>query len=92
MFLPPKLPGGDDTDTKEELCVIDFVLDSLRLFIDKVDSQYYGVVITAAKMMENMRMGRESNGYLQEKAVREVLQTLASASMVPARWNHMLKR
>lgn len=82
VFLPSKLPNGDDTSDLNELCLLTFVKDSLCEFLSETDSKHHGVINTARLMMQNMIDARGINGHLEEPKVERILKALHSPGML----------
>lgn len=76
LFLPPKLPGTDDSSQKNEAILLDFVQQSLERFLpDRQDGE---VVKVSISMMKCLRTSRNPQGYLRDAGVKEVLQGLSA--------------
>lgn len=73
IFLPPKLPGGQDSSGEKDESLIDFVLDSLRLFLFQAHPDHTAAVKAAICMAENMKDARDALGMLRESRTQSVL-------------------
>ena len=76
LFLPPNLPGADDTSTKCETALLDFVYGSLQRFVfDRSDGK---AVRAGTSLLDSLRKTRNAQGQLRQVAVSEVLQDLST--------------
>lgn len=80
VFLPPKLPNGDDTSPAKEIRLINLVRDCLIGFLPEVDLSYHEAIKSAAALMKNTHTARGFDGYLQEDGVRAVLKQIGPHS------------
>ncbi|UKZ89824.1 uncharacterized protein TrAFT101_004866 [Trichoderma asperellum] len=80
IFLPPKLPNGDDRSPANELCLIELVRDSLTEFLPKTDASNHDAIKSAVALMKNMHYVTGPDGYLQEDGVRAVLKQIGPHS------------
>ena len=81
LFLPPNLPGADDTSTKCETALLDFVHGSLQRFVfGRSDEKAVGA---GASLLDSLRKTRNAQGQLREVAVSEVLQDLSTRREFP---------
>ncbi|KAH8125774.1 hypothetical protein LI328DRAFT_165631 [Trichoderma asperelloides] len=80
IFLPPKLPNGDDRSPANESCLIELVRDSLTEFLPKTDASNHDAIKSAVAMMKNMYYVTGPDGYLQEDGVRAVLKQIGPHS------------
>ncbi|KAM0416006.1 hypothetical protein ACHAPT_013033 [Fusarium lateritium] len=78
LFLPPKLPGEDDSSGTNEEHVINVVRDALARFIGESDQENGTAIRACMLMMDGMRTSRDFNGYLMEAGVQKALQNLGS--------------
>ncbi|KAH7019555.1 hypothetical protein EDB80DRAFT_632634 [Ilyonectria destructans] len=78
IFLPPKLPGGQDSSGEKDESLIDFVLDSLRLFRFQAHPDHTAAVKAAICMAENMKDARDALGMLRESRTQSVLNQISS--------------
>ncbi|KAH8193540.1 hypothetical protein TruAng_012294 [Truncatella angustata] len=74
IFLPPKLPGGDDRSVKQDDGLLSFVQACLAAFSVVVAEEYRNVVHELLIIVEQMRQVRNCFGYLDEQRLYEVLQ------------------
>ena len=79
MFLPPKLPGGDDTSVTHEADLIDYVLKSLSEYLQETELSCHRAIRAAMSMMENMKAGRDDEGFLREVVLRDTLRNILSS-------------
>lgn len=82
IFLPPKLPNGDDRSPANESCLIELVRDSLTEFLPKTDASNHDAIKSAVALMKNMYYVTGPDGYLQEDGVRAVLKQIGPQSML----------
>lgn len=87
VFLPSKLPKGDDTSAIKESYLITFVRDSLSGFLLETDLEHHVVIKTAISMMQNMMNARSTDGYLEELKVEKVLKELHSPRMLLCKYS-----
>jgi hypothetical protein len=80
VFLPPKLPNGDDASPGNELRLIELVRDSLIAFLPKVDPSSHQAIDSVVALMINMYTATSLDGYLQEDGVRAVLKQIGPHS------------
>ncbi|KAF7548331.1 hypothetical protein G7Z17_g7108 [Cylindrodendrum hubeiense] len=66
LFLSPKLPGEHDNSSERDDHLINFILDSLKLFLVGAHPDHSAAVKAAICMMENMKLARDSHGCLEE--------------------------
>jgi hypothetical protein len=83
LFLPPKLPGGDDTSASNTIFLMEFVLQSLQSFADKLFGEDGATAQPAISMLENMRDVTDPKGFLDYVGVKKVLSALSVDSMFP---------
>ncbi|KAL7926442.1 hypothetical protein ACQKWADRAFT_328227 [Trichoderma austrokoningii] len=76
VFLPPKLPNGDDAFPAKESCLIELVTDCLIEFLPKTHSSNHEAIGRALTLMKNIRTTTSQDGYLQEDGVRDVLKQI----------------
>lgn len=77
LFLPPKLPGGDDMTALNSIFLTDFVLQSLQRFTNELGGEDTVTVQSAISMLQTMRDTTDSRGSLERISVRKVLATLS---------------
>lgn len=80
VFLPPKLPSGDDASPANELRLVELVRDCLIEFLPKVDLKYHEAIKTAVALIKNTHTATSYDGYLQEDGVRAVLKQIGPHS------------
>ncbi|KAL7940125.1 hypothetical protein V8C42DRAFT_356457 [Trichoderma barbatum] len=78
LFLPSKLPDGDDTSTANESALIEYVLETLSEFLRETDHSCHRAIRTAKSMMENMLAGRDDKGFLKESQLLDILRLMIS--------------
>ncbi|KAH6982286.1 hypothetical protein BKA56DRAFT_550226 [Ilyonectria sp. MPI-CAGE-AT-0026] len=84
IFLPPKLPGGQDSSGEKDEALINFVLDSLRLFSCQAHPDHTAAVKAAMCMTENMKDARCALGMLRELGTQSVLSQIYSNGIAPS--------
>ncbi|RGP77963.1 hypothetical protein FLONG3_3920 [Fusarium longipes] len=77
LFLPAKLPGGDDTSASNTAFLIDFVLKSLRGFVLRSSGDDVATVQPVISMMQNMQNTMNSDGLLDSVGIQKILQDLS---------------
>lgn len=82
LFLPPKLPNGDDRSPTNELCLIELVRDCLNEFLPKTDPINHDTINSAVALMKNIHTATGLDGYLQEDGVKAVLKQIGPHSML----------
>ncbi|KAJ4112132.1 hypothetical protein NW768_011711 [Fusarium equiseti] len=82
LFLPPKLPGGDDTSASSTIFLTEFVLRSLRRFADELDGEEAATVKPAIAMLQTMRDSTHADGHLDHYEVKRVLSDLSKNNSV----------
>ncbi|KAF5986478.1 hypothetical protein FCOIX_1537 [Fusarium coicis] len=76
LFLPAKLPGGDDTSASNTVFLIDFVLQSLQRFSVDSGGESAATVQPAISMLQTMRCTTDSEGFLDHVGVQKTLKAL----------------
>ncbi|KAK7985571.1 hypothetical protein PG988_003193 [Apiospora saccharicola] len=79
VFLPPKLPTGDDSSPTHDDILVGFVEGCLTAFAQTVPELNRDVVLEARDTMRILRRLRDSHGHLQEDALREALCAISAA-------------
>ncbi|RFN48648.1 hypothetical protein FIE12Z_7114 [Fusarium flagelliforme] len=77
LFLPPKLPGGDDTSASNTIFLTEFVLKSLRRFADELIEENAGNIRPAISMLQGMQFATEPQGLLDQVGVERTLKQLS---------------
>ncbi|KAG5659563.1 hypothetical protein KAF25_002122 [Fusarium avenaceum] len=77
LFLPPKLPGGDDMTALNSIFLTDFVLQSLQRFTEELGGEDAASVQSAISMLQTMRDTTDSRGFLERIGVQKVLAALS---------------
>lgn len=80
VFLPPKLPDGDDASPANELRLVELVRECLIDFLPKVDPSYHVAIKNAVALVKNTHTAISYDGYLQEDGVRAVLKQIGPHS------------
>ncbi|OJJ43588.1 hypothetical protein ASPZODRAFT_28243 [Penicilliopsis zonata CBS 506.65] len=86
VFLPPKVPGEDDTDDHHEQILVDLVLSSLRQFRRHLQPDQHGSIHTAISMLATFKKIHDSLG--RETAVNNI--ALLDALAVLSKNDHIL--
>jgi predicted Zn-ribbon and HTH transcriptional regulator len=76
LFLPPKLPVADDSSQKNEAALLEFVQRSLKRFLSVHHDEES--VKAGISILRSLRTSRDSQGYLKDVAVRDILKDLTS--------------
>ncbi|KAF4469857.1 hypothetical protein FALBO_3237 [Fusarium albosuccineum] len=82
LFLPPKLPGDDDSSVSNDTLLISFVQRALRQFLAESCSEYHAAVKVCISMMERMQASRSYLGHLDEDRMKETFQKLSPSAPV----------
>ena len=85
MFLPPKLPDGDDYDSKHEAVLLDTTVDGLKRFKDFLTSDQQQIIDPVIAMVTNMRIMLDSSnpdGGIMESELRNALRSPVQAGEV----------
>lgn len=76
LFLPPKLPGADDTSEKNDTTLLEFVQRSLRRFLPGHHDE--DAVKAGISVLKSLRASRNPQGYLKDVVVQDILKELSS--------------
>lgn len=87
VFLPPKLPNGDDASPTNEICLVELVRDCLIEFLPNTHLSNHEAIKSAVTLMKNIHTATGLDGYLLEDGVRAVLKQIGSHSMLF--WPHV---
>ena len=71
VFLPPKLPNGDDRSAEDDIDLLKIVQDSLDDFSCVIGEEHRDVVRGLYRRIDRMRYTRNINGYLDEDRLYE---------------------
>ncbi|KAL3446142.1 hypothetical protein BJX65DRAFT_296583 [Aspergillus insuetus] len=82
LFLPPKLPGADDTSQKNDTALLEFVQRSLRRFLHGHHDE--DAVKAGISVLKSLRTSRNPQGYLKDVVVQDILKELSSKASVAA--------
>lgn len=78
IFLPPKLPGGDDTSVGDETVLINYVLQTLSEYLQGTELSCHRAIMAATSMMDNMKAGRDDKGFVREGTLPDILTRILS--------------
>lgn len=78
IFLPTKLPGGDDSSAENETLLIGFVLDSLVRFLGEGTSEDETAIKPCVAMIKGLQISKGAQGSLSANSAQEVLRQLSS--------------
>lgn len=84
IFLPPKLPGEDDSSPDHEIALLDITLDALRDFKKWVMEDHIGTVDSVIGMVSSMKGVSDSQGTVDEWKLSRALSDL------PNKGRHLL--
>lgn len=73
VFLPPKLPSGDDSSPRHDDVLAGFVQGCLTAFAQTIPESNRNVVFAARDTLRTMRHLRDDHGHLREDALRKAL-------------------
>ncbi|KAJ3543984.1 hypothetical protein NM208_g3286 [Fusarium decemcellulare] len=82
LFLPPKLPGDDDSSASNDAFLINFVHGVLHQFLAESCPEYHAAIRVCISMMERMKTSRNALGHLAETGARGTLQKLSPKAPV----------
>lgn len=77
LFLPAKLPDGDDDCPQNERLLMGFVHHSLGNFVTKTDTETGAEIKACLVMIERLQKCKSSHGFLSADGVQDVLQQLS---------------
>ncbi|ETS86668.1 hypothetical protein PFICI_00496 [Pestalotiopsis fici W106-1] len=78
VFLPPKLPGGDNRSARQDDHLLRFVQDSLLRCSSLAEEQHQDVFQDLSAMVKSMRQVRNDHGHLDEHALLNALQSMST--------------
>ena len=90
VFLPPKLPQKDDSDTTKSTSLIEELLTALRLFQAHILKQERSEWIPCIKMVSGMLELRNPFGGLVTEKVESALRTMMDGGTIESTlrgWN-----
>ena len=78
IFLPPKLPRGDDFNLKSEIFLLDTIIESLLRFRSCVTSDQHVIVDSVHDTINNLRSVHDSGilGAVSERELEKALKDL----------------
>ncbi|KAL4918900.1 hypothetical protein BDW62DRAFT_200299 [Aspergillus aurantiobrunneus] len=76
VFLPPKLPQEDDYSAEYDRVLLDSVIHALHGFRTQVSEQHGVILGPVIAMITRLRETLESNGYVNEVKLRDILEKL----------------
>ncbi|RBR20353.1 uncharacterized protein FIESC28_05317 [Fusarium coffeatum] len=82
LFLPPKLPGGDDSSVLKTIFLMEFVQQSLRRFADVLVEEDAATIQPAISMLREMQLTTDVKGFLDQDGVESVLRRLSRENPV----------
>ncbi|RSM12590.1 hypothetical protein CEP52_002280 [Fusarium oligoseptatum] len=82
LFLPPKLPGADDTSQKNDTTLLQFVQRSLKCFLPGHHDQE--ALKAGVSVLRSLKTSKNPQGYLKDVAVRDILKELSPKAPVAA--------
>ncbi|CAF3505971.1 unnamed protein product [Fusarium graminearum] len=77
LFVPAKLPDGDDNCSKDDKLLMSFVHQSLESFITKIDSEAGTAIKACSIMIGPLQESKNIHGFLSAGGVPNVLQQLS---------------
>lgn len=90
VFLPPKLPGGDDRSAEKDDQLLSFVEDSLRRCSSIMEEQHQEVFRELRAMITSMRLVRNEHGRLNENRLLKALQELCATGNTSPSLSHFV--
>ncbi|UPK97257.1 hypothetical protein LCI18_008192 [Fusarium solani-melongenae] len=82
IFLPTKRPGSDDSSAKNEMLLVDFVLDSLVRFLGECTSEDETAIKHCVAMVKGLQISKGAQDSLSADGAREVLRQLSPQAPV----------
>ncbi|KAK2480402.1 hypothetical protein H9L39_07970 [Fusarium oxysporum f. sp. albedinis] len=82
IFLPTKLPGGDDSTAKNEILMVNFVLDTLVRFMGECTSEDETAIEACVAMIKGLKISKSAQGSLSANDAQEVLRHLSPQAPV----------
>ncbi|EXL63846.1 hypothetical protein FOPG_19882 [Fusarium oxysporum f. sp. conglutinans race 2 54008] len=82
IFLPTKLPGGDDSSAKNEILMVNFVLDTLVRFMGECTSEDETAIEACVAMIKGLKISKSAQGSLSANDAQEVLRHLSPQAPV----------
>ena len=79
VFLPPKLPDGDDSSPQHDNDLIDAVEKRLAAFAFTATGSERDVILGACNAIRSLRQLRDHDGHLREDAFCEALHNICSS-------------
>ncbi|KAM0228583.1 hypothetical protein ACHAPO_010661, partial [Fusarium lateritium] len=77
LFLPAKLPDGDDNCSKDDRLLMSFVHQSLESFITKIEPEAGTTIKVCSVMIGGLQKSKNFQGFLSAGCVQNVLQQLS---------------
>lgn len=79
VFLPPKLPGEDDSSSEHDDTLLDVVQGCLAAFAETATGQGQEIISEACNAVRSLRQLRNPYGHLREDAFRDALHEISSS-------------
>ncbi|KAK6584182.1 hypothetical protein PZA11_003912 [Diplocarpon coronariae] len=76
VFLPPKLPGGDDYKSRKDTALLDTTIESLVRFKGHVNKKELIAVESVLDMLMNLASARDSDGFISEEKLLTALREM----------------
>ncbi|CAL3967669.1 unnamed protein product [Diplocarpon coronariae] len=76
VFLPPKLPGGDDYKSHKDTALLDTTIESLVRFKGHVNKKELIAVESVLDMLMNLASARDSDGFISEEKLLTALREM----------------
>jgi hypothetical protein len=76
IFLPPKLPGGDDSSPDHEKALLDTTIDALRKFRELAMEDCNGAIDSVIRMVTSLSATRDFEGNVNEGKLSNALRDL----------------
>lgn len=81
VFLPPKLPGEDDSSPEHDDTLLDVVQGCLAAFAGTATGQEQEIISEACNAIRNLRQLRDPYGRLREDAFHKALHEICSSGI-----------
>jgi hypothetical protein len=77
IFLPTKLPGGDDSSAENEILMVNLVLDTLVRFMGECTLEDETAIKACVAMIKGLQISKSAQGSLSANGAQEVLRQLS---------------
>lgn len=81
LFLPPKLPGGDDSNPDHEKLLVETTISSLQEFKDLITEDRNGAIDSVIRTVSSLNIILDSEGHVDEDKLSNALATLPETGL-----------